>query len=143
MTGSVITVEEFEERLAAICAGGGTGLPRRQRDVAVILASATLWMGESSIYSEVEVNDGLSRWLHEVCPSLGLDPVTLRRELVDRNFLTRDDSGTNYALGPGPADWRFEDGVAEIDPAAVIAFWTKAREERKRAWASRQPGASP
>ena len=32
MTGSIITVQEFEERLAAICTGGGgTGLPKRER----------------------------------------------------------------------------------------------------------------
>ena len=139
MTDSTITIEEFEARLLAICSGGGgSGLPRRQRDVAVVLASATLWMEPGSLYSEAEINDGLRRWLTEVCPTLDLDPVTLRRELVDRNLLARDDSGTSYAPGPGPVEWRFEDGVAGVDPVAVIANAAAERERRKRAWAAEE-----
>jgi hypothetical protein len=141
---STITAEEFEARLQAICfGGGGSGLPRRQRDVAVVLASATLWMEHGSLYSEREINEGLERWLQEVCPTLDLDPVTLRRELVDRNLLTRDDSGTHYAPGPGPADWRFDDDVAGIDPVAVMARAAAERESRKQAWASRQGDGAP
>ena len=138
-----ITTEEFEARLLAICTGGGgPGLPRRQRDVAVILASATLWMESGSLYTEAEINEGLEVWLTNVCPSLGLDQVTLRRELIDRNYLTRDDSGTSYAPGPGPAEWRFEDGVAGIDCEAVVTSAVEVREARKRAFLARsQPGA--
>ena len=133
-----ITVEEFETRLLAICTGGGgPGLPRRQRDIAVMMASATLWMGPGTLFTESEINDGLERWLGRVCPSLGLDKVTLRRELIDRNYLTRDDSGTSYAPGPGPVEWRFEDGVAEIDSEAVVAAAVQAREARKRAYQAR------
>ncbi len=129
-----ITAEEFETRLLAICTGGGgPGLPRRQRDVAVIMASATLWMESGSLYTEAEINEGLEGWLTKVCPSLGLDPVTLRRELVDRNYLTRDDSGTSYAPGPGPVEWRFEDAVAGIDSEALVTSAVEAREARKRA----------
>ncbi|HET7846579.1 MAG TPA: DUF2087 domain-containing protein [Acidimicrobiia bacterium] len=135
-----ITVEEFETRLLAICTGGGSpGLPRRQRDVAVIMASATLWMEPGTLYTEKEINHGLEEWLTEVCPSLGLDKVTLRRELIDRNYLTRDDSGTSYAPGPGPVEWRFEDGVAGIDSGAVITAAIEAREARKRAYQANPP----
>ena len=144
MTGSIITVREFEERLAAICTGGGgTGFPKRERDVAVMLASATLWLKPGSVYSEPEINDGLAHWLEAVCPSRGLDPVSLRRELIDRNYLNRDDAGASYAPGPGPPEWRFEDGVAGVDPASVIADVARERDERKRSWAARQPGSSP
>ncbi|HEY6627909.1 MAG TPA: DUF2087 domain-containing protein [Acidimicrobiia bacterium] len=138
-----ITAEEFETRLLAICTGGGgPGLPRRQRDVAVIMASATLWMAPGSLYTEAEINEGLEGWVTEICPSLGLDPVTLRRELVDRNYLTRDDSGTSYAPGPGPVEWRFEDGVADIDSKALVTSAVEVREARKRAYLARsQSGA--
>lgn len=98
-----ITAAELAERLVRICLDGPiTGLPRRQRDKAIILASATLWMDPGGVYSEAEVNDKLRSWLSEICPSLGLDVVTLRRELVDRNYLDRDDSGRHYAPGHGP-----------------------------------------
>ncbi len=106
------------------------------------MASATLWMEPGSLYTEAEINEGLEGWLTKVCPSLGLDPVTLRRELVDRNYLTRDDSGASYAPGPGPVEWRFEDGVAAIDSEALVSSAVEAREARKRAFLARsQPGA--
>jgi len=104
----------------------------------VVMASATLWMEPGALYTESEINQGLEGWLGKVCPSLGLDRVTLRRELIDRNYLTRDDSGTSYAPGPGPVDWRFEDGVAGIDSEAVVARAVEAREARKRAYQDRR-----
>jgi hypothetical protein len=90
-------------------------------------------MKPGSLYSETEINESLQRWQRDVCPSLGLDPVTLRRELVDRNFLTRDDRGTHYAPGPGPVEWSFDERVADIDPAAVVANARAERERRKNA----------
>lgn len=130
----VITAEEMADRLAALCTGGDlTGLPRRERDVAILLASATFWMEQGAVYKESEVNEGLALWLETVCPPLRLDSVTLRRELVDRAYLNRDDSGTHYSPGTGPATWRFEDDVAELDPAEVVAGAITLRADRKRA----------
>src|SRR5688572_17355019 len=91
--GAPIDAAEMRERIAALCLGGSAALPRRQRDLHVLLASATLWMEPGSVYNEKEVNEGLQRWLDEGCPSLRVDAVTLRRELVDRVYLDRDDSG--------------------------------------------------
>jgi len=101
------------------------------------MASATLWMEPGTLYTEAEINQGLEGWLRKVCPSLGLDQVTLRRELIDRNYLTRDDSGTNYAPGPGPVEWRFEDSVAGIDSETLVTDAVEAREARKRAYQAR------
>jgi hypothetical protein len=137
--GDVISVETFESRLTAICSGGTMlGLPRRRRDIAIILASATLWMETGAIYTEPEINEGLSRWLTEVCPSLALDEVTLRRELVDNNYLQRDDAGAHYTPGPGSLEWRFDDGIATIDPAQVVADARRHRAERKKEHMARQ-----
>lgn len=90
-------------------------------------------METGAVYSEAEVNDGLTRWLEAGCPSLGLDVVTLRRELVDRLYLDRDDAGTNYSPGPGPTGWRFADDVGSVDPTAVIEEIRKQRAARKAA----------
>ncbi len=103
----------------------------------MILASATLWMETGSLYTESEINGGLERWLSEVCPTVELDAVTLRRELVDRAYLDRDDSGANYSPGPGPPEWRFEDAIADIDPAAVMARAAAEREQRREAFFKR------
>jgi hypothetical protein len=67
--------------------------------------------------------------------------VTLRRELVDHNLLTRDDRGTHYAPGPGPVEWRFDDLIAEIDPEALIAEAKAEREKRKRAYLEARPSS--
>lgn len=125
--------KEFEDRLVAVCIGGDSSLPRRLRDRHIILASATLWMGPGAIYTEPEINEGLSRWLESGCPSLDLDVTTLRRELVDHLYLDRDDSGSHYSAGAGPAEWRFEDDVADVDPADVLNQARRDRAIRKAA----------
>jgi len=129
----VITADEMRERLAALCLGGSSGLPRRSRDLNVLLASAVLWMEPGAIYDEREVNDGLAGWIDRGCPSLSIDVVTLRRELVDRLYLDRDDSGASYSAGPGPREWQFSDDVADVDPVEVIETARAAREARKAA----------
>jgi hypothetical protein len=129
----VITADEMRDRLAALCLGGATGLPRRSRDLHILLASATLWMEPGAIYAEREVNESLARWLDGACPSLSVDVVTLRRELVDRLYLDRDDSGASYSPGPGPREWQFSDDVADIDPVEVIETARAEREARKSA----------
>lgn len=132
MTGT-ISREEFEDRLVAICIGGSSSFPRRLRDLHIILASATLWMESGAVYTEPEVNEGLSRWLDTGCPSLDLDVTTLRRELVDHLYLDRDDSGSHYSAGAGPAEWRYEDDVADVDPEAVLEQARRSRAIRKAA----------
>lgn len=133
----VITADEMADRLAALCAGGDiTGLPRKQRDVAIVLASATLWMEPDAIYTEAEVNENLLDWLDRACPSLRMDVVTLRRELVDRVYLNRDDSGRQYSAGPGPRHYRFSSDVSALKPIDVIGEARRARAERKRSHAN-------
>ena len=126
--------EEFEQRLIAVCLGGGSGMPRRHRDQHILLASATLWMEIGAVYTEPEVNSTLRAWLHTVGAALRLDEVTLRRELVDRSYVLRDDAGRNYSLGPGPADVRFASGVGSINPIDVLTTARAEREKRKRAF---------
>ena len=130
-----IGIAEFTDRLAAICGGGRlTALPRRQRDVAILLAAATLWMETGSVYSEQEINRGLQGWLDTACPALGLDVVTLRRELVDRHYLDRDDSGRHYSPAPGPSNWRFSDAIGGVDPKQVLEDSRIDRLARKRSY---------
>lgn len=119
--------DEFVDRLQALCIGGSRGLPKRTRDLQILLASATLWMDAGAVYDEAEVNEALTRWLEEGCPSLGIDVVTLRRHLVDHLYLDRDDSGRHYSPGRGPVGWRFDDEVASVEPIRII---TAARERR-------------
>lgn len=135
---SDIERDEFTRRLAEICTGGGSGLPRKHRDLHILLASATLWMETGIVYSEGEINAGLKTWLADVCPDRDLDHVTVRRELIDASYLLRDDSGNSYSPGPGSASVRFGEGVADVIPAQVLAEARAEREARKAAHEGRK-----
>jgi hypothetical protein len=127
-----ISVEEFVSRIEALCIGGSNTFPKRARDRHVLLASATLWMEPGGVYTEAEVNDGLRGWLEQGCPSMSIDVVSLRRELVDRVYLDRDDSGRHYSLGPGPREITFDPAISQVDPKSVVDAALENREERKR-----------
>lgn len=127
-----IGLDEFVSRIEALCIGGSNTFPKRARDRHVLLASATLWMQQGGVYTEHEVNEGLRVWLEHGCPSLQVDVVTLRRELVDRVYLDRDDAGQHYSPGPGPRDFAFDPAIAGIDPIRVIEGARLKREQRKR-----------
>ena len=135
---SEIGREEFVRRLGELCTGGGSGLPRKRRDLHILLASATLWMETGTIYTESEINAGLQTWIADVGAVLGLDHVTIRRELIDSSYLLRDDAGNNYSPGPGPAFVRFGPGIADVAPAEVLAEARAVREARKAAHTNRQ-----
>lgn len=124
--------DEFASRIEALCIGGSSTFPKGARDRHVLLASAVLWMEPGAVYTESEVNEGLQDWLDNGCPSLEIDVVTLRRELVDRVYIDRDDAGSHYSPGPGPRDFVFDPAVAGIDPTQVVAEALRKRETRKR-----------
>lgn len=134
----LITAEEFAQKLALWCLRGDGELPRKSRDLHILLTAASLWMEPGVVYAEREVTEKLGEWLDSVCPALKVDAVTLRRELVDRLYLDRDAAGTHYSAGPGPREWRFEDEVSRVDPIAVVQKARADREERRRAWEARQ-----
>ena len=110
-------------------------MPKRLRDFHIVLASSTTWMEIGAIYTEAQVNQGLAGWLEEFCSGLRVDAVTLRRELIDGAYLSRDASGSQYSVGPGSPLVRFEDEVASVDPRKAI---NDARAERRRRKASHQ-----
>lgn len=127
-----IGVDEFVSRIEALCIGGSNTFPKRARDRHVLLASAVLWMEAGTLYTESEVNEGLRAWLDDGCPSLEIDVATLRRELVDRVYLDRDDAGRHYSPGPGPREFSFDHSISGIDPKHVVAEALLKREERKQ-----------
>ena len=137
-TPQLIGAEEFSQRLAVWCLRGDGELPRKSRDLHILLTAASLWMEPGAVYTEREVTENLAEWLEHACPALNVDAVTLRRELVDRLYLDRDDAGSHYSPGPGPRDWRFADDVADVDPVAVIQKARADREERRRVWEASQ-----
>ena len=133
MTLTQIAADEFRRRLVNICTGNELRFPRKEKDRHVMLVAASRSFVRGMIYTEKEIDSAIRDWLERGCPSLLIDEVTLRRELIDAAYLMRDDAGRFYAVGPGPASIRYTDDVSGIDPFVVVTDAIVDRAERKRA----------
>jgi hypothetical protein len=131
----VIPATEFCRRLAALCTrGGGAGLPRKKRDRLILFRSVTLLLDPHVDLSEQAINEALDNWLSRVGCAIDTDRVSLRRELVDAGYLTRDPAGTRYRVAqPNVGSVHFDDSIDRIDPAAVIAAARQEAQARRRA----------
>jgi hypothetical protein len=122
MEQATISSNEFKKRLAQLCLTGRTAeMPRRQRDRHILLKALSLSFEPGRFYTEPEVNRVIENWLSQVGQSLEIDHVTLRRALVDEEYLTREPAGEAYQVG-SPSDVRFffSEDVTSIDAEAVI-----------------------
>lgn len=131
--------EEFRRRLESMVLGGvGPALPRRERDVRILLKAVSLALDRGRNYSEPDLNQALRAWTGFVGPRVDLDPVTIRRALVDRSYVIRDPAGRAYELrGSDPGE--FAPQVDRLDPIALVA---EAR-ERSRLRAEARKRLSP
>ena len=143
MTEQPITKAYFSKRLADLCLKSGLqDLPKDLTDQHILLKSAILMVGKpGSSLSEKEVTGQLELWFLEVGPFQFLDPVTIRRALVDTGYLSRNKDGSSYQVAqPGPTTVTFNEDVDGLDVAQVIA---DAREEiarRKREYMNKAKG---
>ena len=104
-----------------------TAMPRRPADAELLLRLAAARFEAGTIYTEEQVNELLQAWLETISAPYGIDHVSLRRCLVDMQFVLRNASGSTYALNPG-RDRR----VAEVNPAEILADLQRERAMRKR-----------
>lgn len=124
-----MTIEKARQALKRLLANGPlTGLPTRRSDLELLLRLAASRFEAQRIYSEVEVNDVLREWLKTFSAPFGIDHVTLRRCLVDLQYLDRDRSGSTYRLHPD----RSRALPPAVEPADVLAEITSERAARKR-----------
>jgi hypothetical protein len=114
--------------------GGGAidALPRRRSHQLVLLALAAARFDAGRAYREDEVNQRLMAWL-EPFTTGALDHVSVRRELVDRQFLLRDAAGNAYRLNTAKLDASIKPAARSIDPGAVLVAVQLQRDVRKRA----------
>jgi len=116
------------ERLLAN--GPLTALPKRPGDQRLLAALAATRFAPGEIYLEAEVNARLVAWLETISVPYGLDPVTMRRLMVDSRLLTRTKSGSSYHLDAANA--AEIDAVRDLDPAEMLATIAGERKRRKR-----------
>ena len=130
-----ITSKHFSKRLADLCLKSGLqDLPKDLTDQHILLKSAILMVGQpSSSFTEKEVTARLQRWYLEAGPFQFLDPVTIRRALVDTRYLTRSRDGSMYQVSqPGPMTVLFDKQVDRLDIPQVLATARDEIERRKR-----------
>ncbi len=118
-----ISAEEFSRRLRALARGGvGPGLPRRSGDAHILLEAVALTLTVAPTYTEKELGEALREWLAAAGPRVDIDPVSLRRHLVDAGYLVRDPAGRSYRVQRrpprGPA---FAEDVDALEPLALLA----------------------
>lgn len=124
--------ESTRKALQRLLANGPlTSMPRRPKDAELLLGLAAARLKVGLTYGEHEVNELLQAWLETISAPYGIDHVSLRRYLVDAQFVLRDASGSTYRVNPLK-----ERIVADVDPAQVLAEIRRDRQTRKRQHAS-------
>jgi hypothetical protein len=93
-----VSADEYARRVRALLGPGGLrhALPRRRRDLWILLHAIARRFGEAERLSEVEADARIADFLRGPGRALELDRVTLRRALVDEGFLDRDPAGRDY-----------------------------------------------
>jgi hypothetical protein len=138
-----VTKEYFTKRLADLCLKSGLqDLPKDFTDQHILLKSAVLMVGQpGSSFSEKEITEKLELWFLEVGQVKFLDPVTMRRTLVDMGYLSRSKDGSSYQVSqPASRTVVFDEQVDRLEVPQVIA---SAREEiarRKREYLEKSKG---
>jgi len=129
-----ITAQQFGRRLAALLTSGRlSGLPRKVADRRILLKASALALPRDGELSETEVNLALTDWLEGPARTMGLDHVTLRRELVDAGYLRRDDEGRRYLPGGAAAgESFFAPEVDDLDPRRILEEARELKERRRR-----------
>jgi hypothetical protein len=102
-------------------------MPRRPADAELLLRLAAARFDGSRSYSEGEVNEILGAWLETISAPYGIDHVSLRRSLVDLQFLLRDSAGSTYRLSSAKPVIR-----SDVSPAEILADIQRERAARKR-----------
>ena len=131
-----ISTTEFETRLPYLCVTRqGGGLPRKRRDLHIVLRSVALLLDRAVNYTETGLNTALRRWLEQVGYNYRLDHVTLRRSLVDHGYLRRDPAGTRYRVASKHDDM-FDPMIESLDPVFIIEEAMARREAKRKAFLS-------
>lgn len=131
-----ITCEEFKKRMVDLCLRSGlTEFPTKRRDQLIILKSVAIAFDQGRIYSEAEVNTLIKKWLSQMSCFPGWDHITLRRRLVDEDFLTRNQDGTGYKVSPGgPTEIMFDPSIDGIEVGEVLTEGERLIAQRKAAY---------
>lgn len=126
-----ITSSEFSERFVALILGA-RDLPKKPVGFHVLLISAIIGLDPGKEYAESEINAELQRWVLTFGSNFSLDPIALRRYLIDANYLSRDPAGKVYRLQTADQRYSFDPEIRSIDLEGLIKKAKEDREKRKQ-----------
>jgi hypothetical protein len=135
---SHITAAQFTDRFPALVMAGRE-LPKKQLDRHIVLISACLKVEPDRLYSEREINEALQLWVIHFGRAFGLDHVTLRRYLIDDQYLVRDSAGGTYKLAAGGLPYTFDDSIRQLDLEQLVTEAKQARELKKQQYLNQKP----
>jgi len=128
----VINKQQAERVLRRLLKGGiMKRLPRNRKDAEILLALAASYLDPQSRYSESEVNQLLREWMEDFTCPIAMDHVTVRRYLVDFNFLLRDQPGSWYITNQTIINKVIEPAARSIRPGFILGEVQREREIRK------------
>lgn len=114
--------------------GSLEAFPTHPKDLDAVLAVAAVSLMRRRPYSEQEINAALTDWLESVHG--WMDHVTLRRRMVDLDFLKRTVNGSRYFMNYGRVVEVLGDPALELDAGAIVQEVMRERKERKRMYTS-------
>lgn len=114
--------------------GGGkiTRLPKRPEDADLFLALAASSLDPRFQYTEPSLNEALQAWMAGFTGGTHMDHVTLRRCLVDRSLLLRDDAGDHYRVNGTVIASIADADACQIHPLEIFEEVQRERSLRKR-----------
>jgi len=110
---------------------GSPCLPKKYDDQQILFKSILLTLDKEKKYAEVEINLAITKWLKEVGRVIEVDHVSLRRGMVDNQYLIRDDESKSYMVSD-KRDELFDPGINSVDPSLVVKEAMELKEEKKR-----------
>lgn len=131
-----VSTEEFKQRLPRLCLSPRV-LPRKKRDQQILFKSVAITLDTEKQYTAAEFDQQLQDWLESVGLGLQIDHVTLRRHLVDEDYVRRDRAGGTYVPVRRARSEIFEPGVEDIDPLSLVNEAIREREDQKRRYRSK------
>lgn len=108
-------------------------MPRKVQDRHIIMKSIVLTLDAGEEYTEKQIDEKLKLWLANIWSSVGLDHVTLRRQLVELKYLERNMDGSCYRVcASEPGQSMFKSDVENIDIYEVIHACRDSIEQKRQ-----------
>ena len=114
-------------------------LPKARLELHMLLLGTTFELDAAGRYSEAEINQHLQSWIRRFGADLAVDHAALRRYLVDEDVLSRNATGSEYALSHEHRHFTYDESIRSVDLDRLVSRAQSTRAARKRAFLTKAP----